>query len=855
MTGRHEIPTSLGPALVPADGVWALDVSALPVLHGLSVLSRALAEMVVAQARSDRIDVTIERRLRDRENPELIEDFGIELVKLAADVEATAAILTCTDLLETRLRSLLGSLQRSTYRDALLPQARAASKALVAEFGDGEARQRFVLEHVLSRREPVRGAFRITIEAGAACRLDLQTIPHVRIERVEDRHFIAGSTRIAQTWAESLRREAERGRRSFFEMRSPHSHLFRQLDQAGLASIQRVALQWSETALPFLLENDPAEVSELLKRVLLTLEDRNVRELLSGREVVRVDTGSVPVFLDVAQLGRVLLLSLGQRRERADAAAFLQRMPSTAAVSSSHDKTQPLRGVKIFLVHHMTGEVVGLIAALRALGCRDLTCLFVAYAGEPPVSYLDAILDLPPDEFRALALVHVPDRNRVEGHYRLSSQYSRLDEVAEIEAALRGREGHYLEAMRAVAIVPFLRQVARAEAAGENCLLVEDGGYLGPVVQEAMLQGSTVQAFAARLGHTVHDPRPLGSVLMPRLVGTVEHTRNGFDRLCEVERKHGRLALPAFSIAISKRKRVVEAREVATSVLGAIETVLNAGGRILSRRSCLVLGSRGAIGAELCKALGTRLDAPEQCLLGDQHADHLPGREPERLQHRDVLALDEDAARGDVGDGARGGEQRDDPEQGEQQPEQPVVVRHRVLHLLPGGVALDGRGRILGRAVVQIPDGLDDLAGGHRGIVKQPQADDLEGLARVGLHPGQQPVLHPDQAGGPLRVEALVGGVRDADHPHRHPGAVDPVHRDPVPHADAHRLGEGRLDDRTVLGRGPQPGPGHRERRGHRGRLGRHGPELDRRLHRPLLQRGRRGLVWLAGLLDPGHVA
>lgn len=625
MTGRHEIPTSLGPALVSADGVWVLDVSSLPVLHGLSVLSRALAEMVVGQVKSDRIDVAIERRLRSRENPELIEDFGIELVKLAAEVDATAAILARPELFETRLRALLGSLQRASYRDALLPQGGVGSKALVAEFGDGELRQRFVLEHVLARREPRRGAFRITIEAGP-CRLDLQTIPHMRIERAEDRHFIAGSTRIAQTWAESLRREAERGRRSFLELRSPHSHLFRQLDQAGLASIERVALQWSETALPFLLENDPAEVSELLKRVLLTLEDRGVRELLSGREVVRVDTGSVPVFLDVAQLGRVLLLSLGQRRERVDAAAFLQRMPSTAAVAGSHDKAQPLRAVKVFLVHHMTGEVVGLIAALRALGCRDLTCLFVAYAGEPPVGYLDAILDLPPDEFRALALVHVPDRGRVEGHYRLSSQYSRLDEVAEIEAALRGREGHYLEAMRAVAIVPFLRQVARAEAAGENCLLVEDGGYLGPVVQEAMLQGSSVQAFAARLGHTVHDARPLGSVLGPRVLGMVEHTRNGFDRLYEVERKHGRLALPAFSIAISNRKRVVEAREVATSVLGAVETVLNAGGRILSRRSCLVLGSRGAIGAELCKALGTRLDAPEQ-LLGIDRVVQGPGDE------------------------------------------------------------------------------------------------------------------------------------------------------------------------------------------------------------------------------------
>src|SRR2546426_9397826 len=33
---------------------------------------------------------------------------------------------------------------------------------------------------------------------------------------------------------------------------------------------------------------------------------------------------------------------------------------------------------------------------------------------------------------------------------------------------------------------------------------------------------------------------------------------------------------------------------------------------------------------------------------------------------------------------------RDDPEQREQQPEQAVVAGHRVLHLLPGGVALDG---------------------------------------------------------------------------------------------------------------------------------------------------------------------
>lgn len=58
--------TSLGPQLEWRDGAWGLDLATLPILHGLSVLSRALAEMVVGHARADRYDVAVERRLRAR---------------------------------------------------------------------------------------------------------------------------------------------------------------------------------------------------------------------------------------------------------------------------------------------------------------------------------------------------------------------------------------------------------------------------------------------------------------------------------------------------------------------------------------------------------------------------------------------------------------------------------------------------------------------------------------------------------------------------------------------------------------------------------------------------------------------
>lgn len=617
------LETSLGLPLVHIDGGWQLGLESLPILHGLSVISRALSEMLLAQARGDQVDVTIERKLRPGETPELIEIFGIETAKVAAEVSSVTAFVDCPEVLETRLRALLGSLQRQRYRDAVMPQDGSAPQALVARFDVecdakstvGTIQQCYVLERLAIRHGMGRGGLRITIDDLANPRLDLELLPHLLIDDVADRQFIAGSTRIAHSWTESLRREALRGRRSFFENRDPYSHLFRQLDQAGLGALQCVSVQWSERVLPFVLENDPSVMQELLKRVLLALEDRGLRDLLAEREIVRIDAGSVPVYIGTSQLGRVLELSLGQRRERDDADAFLARMPVLSELTANRALEQPLKSTRVFLVHHMTGEIVGLIAALRALGCRDLTVLFVSYVSDPPASYLDAVLDLPADEFCALALVNVPQRDSVEGVYRLSRQYSALEECEEVERAVES-SSHFLDAMRAAAVVPFLRQIARAEASGQRCLLVEDGGYLAPVLHDCLLRDLSVKQFAGELGHEADDDRSLQEAVGSRLLGTVEHTRNGFDRMICVQDQHGRLPLPAYSIAISRLKREVESREVAASVLNAIEAVLNADGRVLARRTCLVLGSRGAIGREVCRSLRSRIDSPERNLAG-----------------------------------------------------------------------------------------------------------------------------------------------------------------------------------------------------------------------------------------------
>jgi hypothetical protein len=631
-SAHRSIETSLGPALERHGSLWVLDLCELPLFHGLSVLSRALAERVADQARADRIDINVERAIQPRENPELLTHLGVGLVKICAEHETIGSIAHHPELFEEHLRALFGTLQRQRYREALFPTGENPdSTALVFhfEFPPPEPLSepvscRFVLEFLRSARDGDRGYLRVTVEDPRGRRLSLDSIPHLEVEDLGSRNFIAGSTRIAQTWRDGLRRAAERRRRTFGERRSPYNHLFHQLDKAGLGSFEKVEITWGEDFVPRILESEPSVLAHTLKKILLALEDREVRLILERREVLRIDQGGVAVYLESAQFARVLHLSLGQTRERVDIDHFLERMPAIARVVEE-SPADALTDTAVFLIHHITADVLGVIAALRRLGCRDLTTLFVAYAGEAPGSYLSALLDLPAEEFTAVALTNVPEEGRTEGGYRLSSEYSSLDSLGAVARALGRGNPRFYEAMQSTAKILFLRQIARAREAGQRCLLIEDGGYLAPAINRACLRGETVQDFLRDEAPNHRDERLLSHVLEGTLIGSAEHTRNGYDQLASVVSDHGHLAYPAFSIAISRLKVEVEAREVAISILNAVENVLHASGMILSRRNCLVLGSRGAIGSALVDLLRHRLNGGVEQVSGvDLRADTGP---------------------------------------------------------------------------------------------------------------------------------------------------------------------------------------------------------------------------------------
>ena len=619
----RSVKTSLGPSLKRKGSVWIIDLSQMPIFHGLSIISRALGDMIIDQAKSDRIDINVERTVRIRENPELLQGLGVALVKVSAERDAVATLVEDPEAFQDYCRAVFGTLQRDFYRYTVFPQNdKDLSSPLVFRFSHSTQKRRsvkpqqftFFLERFVSPRRPQKCYLRIIIEDSIQPRLALGAIPHVVVEDLESRTFIAGSTRIAETWAESLRRETERGHRSFIEKRTAQSHLFKQFDQAGLNGYHKICLHWGDDFVDRILVSDIAEIRDELKRVLLAIEDRSVRRLLSDNEVVRIHCKEMIVYVDNSELGRVLNVSLGNPRERLDLDSFLERMPKTKAIAAAGSNA--LADVHIFLIHHITAEVLGLIAALRRLGCQRMTVLFVAYAGEAPSSYLGPLLELPPDEFRCLALMNVPEGESVEGSYRLSTQYSSLDNAEELTGCLSKKRFRFFEAMQTIAIAEFTRLITDAKQTGARCLILEDGGYLAPVVNQGCLEGRTVEEFLNNLPTNLPKNLLLKDMLDALLIGSVEHTRDGMNRMLAVEEKHGTLAFPAFTIAASRWKISVEAREVAVTVLNAIESILHAAGRVLSHRRCVVLGSRGAIGSQLMQDLGQRLITPDEQLAG-----------------------------------------------------------------------------------------------------------------------------------------------------------------------------------------------------------------------------------------------
>jgi hypothetical protein len=510
---------------------------------------------------------------------------------------------------------------------------------------------------------------RITIENAEESRLYLKRIPHRVVKDLDHRYSLQDSGKVAEQIFQGMHRECQNQQNEYAEIPGRQPALFERLINAGLRDIVHIKFRWPLEDSGLLVFDREKKIVKLIARVLLLFEDQHIIGVLSRGSLLEMLAVEHRVFLDVSRGGACLNISLFEQRDAVTIDEHLQKLPCLSALVNGCSTR--LEDVRVLLIHHITSQILGFIKALDRFDSAFVQILFIKYKGVVPDRHQEALFTLPESRFRYHALQRVETRDSVEGCYILSKHYSPLDDLGSVEKALLRDGMDYFQAMRMVAGHLFFSEAFIAGRLGQRLLLIEDGGYMGPLINRFCLEGRSLREsldfFSINKDSGLkYFPapseldQPLGSWLQGIFPGSIEHTRNGYDQLREVEAAFGRLAFPACSIAISNLKNIEEARECSAALLHAVESIFHGMGHILSRRNALVTGCRGNIGRNLMNDLSRRIVDGSLCgvdIVVEEPSEHpmrsgSAGKYLERKTIRDLpeeVLLDLDLIMGSVG--------------------------------------------------------------------------------------------------------------------------------------------------------------------------------------------------------------
>jgi len=604
--------TSFGvPLIEQDDGGFLIDMSAVRVFSGLPGFVSLLARQVLEQSRNSSVDVLVQVIVDPGTTAELAA-LGVTHVVVYARRPVAGYLLQDQEGFVRDLRLVFDAVQLPQWGGLLFPRAfqkkEEAEAAVLFPFHvSKEAGQR----HFMLVEHDREGRFlRITVEDGAQSRLFLKRIPHRVVTDIGRRHYSLDIAAMAEQIFVGIHHECQNQQHEYIEIPGRQAALFELLIASGLAAVRDAAFSWSQETAESLLLSGGSTFVQLLSKVLVLLEDDVVMQTLSDGHCIEMLDARDHVYIDLSRKGARLNIAIGARRKRPDMHAHLLRMPHLLACQEAA-RPDLLQDYRILLIHHTTSEVLGFVRALEASQCASVTTLFINYQGVVPDYYLEDILSLPDRRFSFHALQRVELRDSVAGAYILSRQYSPLDRLARLDQALRTLRGGYLESMRLAAGHLFFREAVAARKEGRKLLLIEDGGYVAPVLNRLCRAGlaasKALEAYAVEAPEDLPDSLPLDAWLKSIVPATFEHTANGYYQLQETEAECGGLALPAFTIASSRYKNIVEAEACAHSILSAVESIFNGLGKCMMHRNALVLGSRGNIGRFLFRTLKERV--------------------------------------------------------------------------------------------------------------------------------------------------------------------------------------------------------------------------------------------------------
>lgn len=615
MPEKKEIHTSLGPVLVPVeDGLWEIDLTHLRIFFGLSILSRTIGEEIGNQLHSLPGDLSFTYKINPNINHELV-DMHIQHVQVFARAGILKDWVLFREQFEENLRFVFGSFQQQSVAKKIHPEFygedpnRNSSVALLFPFETEfvhDSGYYILMERVASQYRIGDFFLRITIDTQEDGCLNLANIKHEIISDAHTRTYIAGASKISESLSNGMINAAQKGETFYEEENSHFSKVFSQIEKTPLGKLTNINFYWEEQYRSLILSSDPSVSLSILKKLFLLLEDSSASKKIKEGNTIRAVIGKVSVYVDLSRLDRVLNFSINQKRTLLDSSFYLKRMPMLEEIANSQGHNFSFEGVHIFLIHHITSEIISLIETFRRLKANSLDVAFVKYGGNIPPVYLDILLDIPTEMFFMAGLEFKLTKNNTP-YYGVSPLYSDFEVHSTFRHKLEDAKLGFFDAMRRLAVFLFLNKLLPTIQKNEKLILIEDGGYVAPILNERALDGISFGAVLDEFWVETKDrsirEKSFQEILKSHVIGTVEHTRNGYDRLVKVKADKKSLFLPAFSIAISNEKTQEESKEVARSILNALDNTLHGIGKVLSKRKVLLLGSKGNIGGFLKRYL------------------------------------------------------------------------------------------------------------------------------------------------------------------------------------------------------------------------------------------------------------
>jgi hypothetical protein len=349
----------------------------------------------------------------------------------------------------------------------------------------GEGGYYFLFEHSKSGR-----FLRISIEDAAASRLQLKHIPHRVVDNLDRQCYLPDIQNMAMQIHQGILRECQNYRAEYKEIPEQQPDLFDHLRNGGLTGLTTILFRWPADDARILLLKQKNEFSLILNKEIMLLEDPDVLGLLKNGHMIEMKAGSHKVFFDVSRHETCLNISLDERRTLLGLDYYLDQMPLLRETCET--RKDVLKNVRLFLIHHITAEVLGLISSFQRAGCSSIKTFFVKYAGIVPDEYLETLLSLPEDIFSFYGLQKIESERSVRGSYVLSQQYSSTAGLDDFDQILQKDGFDFLDSMRMVAGHLFMKEAIECRKEGGILLLVEDGGYLAPLINEFCLKNMSL---------------------------------------------------------------------------------------------------------------------------------------------------------------------------------------------------------------------------------------------------------------------------------------------------------------------------------------------------------------------------